>query len=196
MRLGYFVPFGNLWYQYQGPNSYDNVKWSEYASSGPLWELDVGMRFSRNYNVLFTWERASLGAGSAPDAYGGQKSGSTDYYAIGLRFSSDADRVGFLTEIDLGWRRFRAEWEDGTELQLTEAPLEVRIGLGADIRLAKFFSLSPMVTLGAGTFGKAEWKAPNGTKTDALVPNDEYASHGWLTFQLGGHFDIPGGDGD
>ncbi|MBK7582426.1 MAG: hypothetical protein IPI67_19770 [Myxococcales bacterium] len=194
-RIGYFVPFGNLWLR-STPNGYDEVKWSEYASSGPLWEVDVGMRFTRNYNVFFTWERAALGKGSAgPDANGGQKTGSSDYYAIGLRFSSDADRVGFLTEIDLGWRRFKAEWEDGTQLQMTEAPLEFRIGLGADIRVTPFFSLSPMVTLGAGAFGKAEWQDAAGKKSDAYAPGDESAGHGWLTFQLGGHFDIPGGSG-
>ena len=42
-------------------------------------------------------------------------------------------------------------------------PLEFRIGLGADIRVTKFFSLSPMVTLGAGAFGTAEYVAPDGT---------------------------------
>jgi hypothetical protein len=194
-RVGYFVPFGNLWQRYT-PQGYEAVKWSDYASSGPMLELDIGARFSRHYNVFFTWERATLGNGDeAPDANGGQAKGSTDYYGIGVRFSSDADRVGFLTEIDLGWRRFRAEWEDGTTLEMSEAPLEFRIGLGADIRVTTFFSLSPMVSLGAGSFGKAEWTAANGTKSDAYLPGDEGAGHGWLTFQLGGHFDIPpGGD--
>jgi hypothetical protein len=199
-RVGYFVPFGNLWLQEKVDSSnryyYDEVKWSEYASAGPMFELDVGARFGRHYNVFALWERASLGTGSAaPDAYGGQKSGSTDYYAIGLRVSSDADKVGFLTEIDLGYRRFRAVWEDGTELQLTDSPLEFRIGLGADIRLTPMFSLSPMITLGAGAFGTAELVQPDGTKVDATQPGDQSAGHGWLTFQLGGHFDIPGGDG-
>jgi hypothetical protein len=190
------VPFGNLWLR-DTPAGYEEIKWSEYASSGPMFELDVGARLSRHYNVFFAWERSSLGTGSlAPDANGGQKRGSSDYYAIGLRFSSDADRVGFLTEIDLGWRRFQAEWEDGTKLQLSEAPLEFRIGLGADIRVTTFFSLSPMVTLGAGAFGNAEWEAPSGQKSDATAPGDQSAGHGWLTFQLGGHFDIPGGDGE
>lgn len=197
-RVGYFLPFGNLWLREATDSAgrlyYDEVKWSDYASSGPMFELDVGARFSRHYNVFLLWERASLGTGSeAPDANGGQKSGETDYYAVGLRFSSDADKVGFLTEIDLGYRRFRAQWEDGTELQLTEAPLEFRIGLGADIRVTEFFSLSPMVTLGAGAFGSAEWVAPDGTKTDATLPGDETAGHGWLTLQLGGHFDVFGG---
>jgi hypothetical protein len=197
-RLGWFIPFGTLWNRYHPPaGTQPEVNWTEYASNGPLFEGDIGMRFSRYYNVFLTWEHASLGAGSAiPTGYGGQNSGDTDYYAIGLRFSSDADHVGFLTEIDLGYRRFRAVWADGTELQLTQAPLEFRIGLGADIRVTPLFSLSPMVTLGAGSFGKAEWVSPNGTTTDAQTQNDAGAGHGWVTFQLGGHFDIPPGNGD
>jgi hypothetical protein len=201
-RVGWFIPFGTLWNRYHPPagqqlDYYESVNWSEYASAGPMLEGDVGMRFSRYYNVFLAWEHASLGAGSAePAAYGGQDHGETDYYAIGLRFSSDADRVGFLTEIDLGYRRFRAVWADGTELQFTQAPLEFRIGLGADIRLGPWFSLSPMVTLGAGVFGDAEAVAPDGSRSNVLNPNDENGGHGWLTLQLGGHFDLPPGNGD
>jgi hypothetical protein len=53
-----------------------------------------------------------------------------------------------------------------------------------------------MVSLGAGAFGKAEIEAPNGQKSDAMAPGDENGGHGWLTFHLGGHFDIPPGGGD
>ena len=201
-RVGYFVPFGNLLLRYT-PNGYDEVKWSHYASSGMMFEGDIGARFDRHYNVFLLWEHASLGGGTAaPDAVTGSAvkegndSADTDYYAIGLRFSSDADRVGFLTEIDLGFRRFRARWSDGTELQMTEAPLEFRIGLGADIRVAPMFSLSPMVTLGAGAFGASDWVRKDDSKVDNFGPDDQTAGHGWLTLQLGGHFDIPGGDGD
>jgi hypothetical protein len=158
-----------------------------------MFELDVGARLGRYYNVYLMWERASLGGGSKDlPTIGQSDGGDTDYYAIGLRFSSDPDHVGFLTDLSLGYRRFRATWADGTELQLTEAPLEMRIGLGADIRLNPAFSLSPMLTLGAGSFGAAEWVAPDGTRTDATAPGDDRAGHGWLTLQLGGHFDIGG----
>lgn len=194
-RVGYFVPFGNLLLR-DTPQGWDEYKWSELASSGPMFELDVGARVSRHYNVFFTWEHANLGTGAQdPTPDGKQTSASSDYYAIGLRFSSDADRVGFLTEIDLGWRRFHAEWENGATLDMYEAPLEFRIGLGADIRITNFFSLSPMVTLGAGAFGGGEYTSSGGTKADAFGPGDEAAGHGWLTFHVGAHFDIPGGDG-
>jgi hypothetical protein len=196
-RVGWFIPFGDLWARSiptSGGRSYEGVGWREYASSGPMFELDIGARLGRHYNVFFAWERAMLGTGSTePDARGGQQTGESDFYAIGLRVSSDANRVGFLTEIDLGYRRFRARWEDGTELHMTDAPLEFRLGLGADIRFGPAFSLSPMVTLGVGAFGSAEWKLPNGDTVDATAPDDRTAGHGWLTLQLGGHFDIAGG---
>jgi hypothetical protein len=196
-RLGWFVPFGDLWAQSvpgSGGRSFEGVGFSEYASSGPMFEVDVGARLGRHYNVFLAWERAMLGTGSAePDAHGGQETGDTDFYAIGLRVSSDANRVGFLTEINLGYRRFRARWSDGTELHLTDAPLEFRLGLGADIRLGPAFSLSPMVTLGVGAFGAAEWQHPNGDTEDATLPGDRSAGHGWLTLQIGGHFDLAGG---
>jgi hypothetical protein len=193
-RVGWFIPFGSLWAEHLGGNVYEEVSWSRFASQGPMFEVDIGARLGRHYNLFFLWERASLGTGSEFDkAFGGQRSGETDFYAIGLRISSDADRVGFLTEIDLGYRRFRARWEDGTELQLTEAPLEFRLGLGADIRIGPMFSLSPMVTLGVGSFRSAEWKLPNGETRDATLPGDRAAGHGWLTLQVGGHFDIAGG---
>jgi hypothetical protein len=199
-RIGYFIPFGNLWLRENPPNSreYDQVKWSHFASSGPMYEFDIGARLGRAYNLFFLWERSELGAGSeSPNAiFGDQVDADSDYYALGLRFSSDPDRVGFLTEIALGARRFRAKWDDGTELQMTEAPLEFRLGLGADIRVSPVFTISPMVTLGLGAFGSAEWVDPDGNKTDATASGDEAAGHGWVTFQIGGHFDLPGGDGD
>jgi hypothetical protein len=203
-RLGYFVPFGNLLLEYNAATKdWDQAKWSHYASSGMMFEGDIGARFSRRYNVFLLWEHASLDGGSAkPDPIAGStvtsgpNQAGTDYHAIGLRFSSDADRVGFLTEIDLGFRRFHATWEDGTKLEMSEAPLEFRIGLGADIRVAPMFSLSPMITLGAGAFGAADWVRKDGSRVDGFGPNDETAGHGWITLQLGGHFDIPGGDGD
>jgi len=109
-----------------------------------------------------------------------------------MRVSSDADSVGFLTEINLGYRRFHALWSDGSELQLTNSPFEFRIGIGADIRIGRGFSLSPMATVGAGGFGTVKRIGPNGAKQAVDPPVDETGGHAWATLQLGGHFDIAG----
>jgi hypothetical protein len=114
----------------------------------------------------------------------------TDYYAVGMRFSSNPDRVGLLAEIDLGFRRMIAHWNDGTELRLSDAPFEFRLGLGADIRLGRHFSLSPMATVGTGVFGNAEWSYPDGSRADAFGSYDVHAAHGWFALQVGGHADL------
>ena len=93
-----------------------------------------------------------------------------------------------MTEIQIGGRRFRARFEDGTELQATEAPLEFRLGIGADIRLSKAFSLTPLVTLGAGSFGEVEWVSPSGKRTSAIGKGDDIAGHGWVYFPVRSKF--------
>ncbi len=199
-RAGYFVPFGNLLFTCTGIDARfgdcvagDYTSLSRYVSAGPMFELDGGLRFTRNYNVLFTWEHASLGPGTAEsDLNGGQQNGSTDYYALALRVSSNPDKVGFLTEIALGFRTLRARWQDGRELVGHGGPFELRIGLGADIRLGPAFALSPELMLGAGAFGELEETLPDGTKRSFFGDLDEAAVHGWLAFVLGAHFDIGG----
>ncbi len=195
-RVGWFLPFGNVFARGTASGNVlilEGVPWSDYASSGPMFELNAGLRLARNYNLFALWERAELGAGDAlNDISGGQTGGDTDFFGGGLRASSDADEVGFVTELALGYRRARAVWEDGTELQFTGGILEGRIGLGADIRLSPIFSLSPMATIGVGSFGDVEWKAPNGTKTDAFGELDQADGHAWFSLTLGGHFDLAG----
>jgi hypothetical protein len=199
-RVGWFVPFGSVFYRC-APNSfgecnYNAVDWNDYASSGPMFEIDAGARLGRNYTLFLLWEHAALGAGddeSYEKAQGGLDSASTDYFGLGLRVSSDPNKIGFLTEINLGARRFRAKYANGTELQFTQdVPLELRLGLGADIRLSRLFSLSPLITLGIGRFDTIEI-VQDGDTQDLMAGDDELASHGWLTFQIGGHFDVAGG---
>jgi hypothetical protein len=171
----------------------EGVSWSDYASSGTLIEGDVGMRLGRNYNLFFGWERAQLGGGDAETNLHGEQSGAdSDFWGIGLRANSDPDRTGFVSEVMIGYRRARAQWADGTQLQFTDAPFEARLGLGAEFRLGKSLSLSPLLTLGAGAFGTIRYVDTNGNSTTALGPLDEGAGHGWLTLQLGGHFDLGG----
>lgn len=195
-RLGWFLPFGNLWARAVPQDTYyalEGVPWSDYASSGTMIEGDVGLRLGRNYNVFFGWERAQLGAGNAETAvHGDQKGGDSDFWGLGLRANSDPDRIGFVSEVMIGYRRFRARWSDGTELQFTDAPFEARLGLGAEFRLGTSLTLSPMLTLGAGAFGTVRYVDSAGNETSALGPLDEGTGHGWLTLQLGGHFDLAG----
>ena len=190
-RAGWWVPFGDLWGACNGSGAgCDSMKFGAVASSGPMMELDLGARLGRNYNVYALWERAQLGKGSGVDGYS-QIRADTDFLGLGVRLSTDPDDVGMVLDLALGARRFRAVYEDSNQLQLSQAMFESRLGVGADIRLSPLFSLSPMVTLGLGSFGKADWV----TKTsisDAIPANNDTLTHGWLTLQLGGHFDLAG----
>lgn len=195
LRIGWFVPFGYV-YAENGANPYGpfhRVPWNDYAGHGIMFEGDLGARLGRNYTVFALWERAQLASGDAlEDRYGGQTGGDSDFWGIGLQATSDADRLGFLTEIALGYRQFRATWEDGTERQFTDGWLEGRIGFGADIRLSPMFSVSPLLTLGVGAFGDVEHVFPDGSSANLLRPGDTSDSHGWFTLGVGGHADLFG----
>jgi hypothetical protein len=199
VRAGLFIPFGSLWARCIDCNNASNqyatlkgVPWRDYATSGPMFELDAGARLSRNYTVFALWERAELGSGKGdPDSpiAGKASHGDTDFWGVGVRASSDPDHIGFVTELAIGYRRARSNWDDGTELQLTDAPFEARLGLGADIRLNRWVSLSPMFTLGVGSFGKVE-SVSNHVVTDQTGSLDQADGHAWATLTLGGHFDL------
>jgi hypothetical protein len=194
VRLGWFVPFGGVYARGDEVNGFlerRSVPWRDFVSSGPVFELQLGARLSRNYNVFALWERAELGRGDG-DTLGSPEDSSTDFWGVGLRASSDPDRVGFLTEVALGYRRARTEFKDGSALELTEGVLEARIGIGADIRLSPTFSLSPMATAGVGSFGDVNRVSSDGVATDLIGDLDEHDAHGWFTIGLGAHVDLLG----
>lgn len=198
-RLGWFIPFGNLYARYGVRRDYvvyEGVPWSDFASSGAMLELNAGLRLGRSYTLFALWERAQLGSGDVEitladgTAPGAQDGAETDFYGIGLRANSDPNHTGFVTEVALGYRRARTHFEDESELQLTDGILEGRLGVGAEFRISPSFSISPLVTLGVGSFGTIEFKRNSGQKFKLTTPNDESDGHAWATFQVGGHFDL------
>jgi hypothetical protein len=193
VRVGWAIPFGSLWLDGAQPGGglyYRRRSFAAYASPGPEAELNIGARVGRRYNVFALWEHASLGSGSLDAAsFGGQLRGATNFYGAGVRFSTDPATVGFLLEIALGYRDFHAYWSDGTALDMTDGWLDARIGVGADIRLSRSFSLSPIIVLGGGSFGSARWSGPT-RSGEALTPADQAGEYGTVSFQLGAHADI------
>jgi hypothetical protein len=197
-RLGWFLPFGNVWARAKpvstgGGTGYvlEGVPWRDYASSGPMFEIDAGLRLSRAYTVFALWERAQLGSGdndSGPD--GPQSHAETDFWAVGLRASSNPDRLGFLTEVAIGYRRARTIFENDVEYQFTDAPFEARLGLGAEYRMNRLATLSSLITVGVGGFGSAERVAPNGNATSLIRDIDQGDGHAWVTLSIAGHLDL------
>lgn len=201
VRAGLFIPFGSLWARCTNCSTASSdqyatlkgVPWRDYASSGPMFELDAGARLSRNYTVFALWERARLGSGNGdPESTipGKASHGDTDFWGVGVRATSDADRIGFATELAIGYRRARSQWADGTELQLTDAPFEARLGLGAEYRTSRLMTWSGLLTIGVGGFGEVRTVAANGNSLPRNRPEDSGDGHAWATINIGAHFDL------
>jgi hypothetical protein len=198
-RVGWLVPFGSAYARGvsdgRGNVYLTSVPFTDYLRSGPAFELDAGVRLGRHYNLFGLYQRAQLRSGTAERSLrGGQHGGDSDYFAAGLRASSDADGIGLSTEIAIGYRQARAKWDDGTERRMTGGAFEGRIALGADVRLNELLSLSPMLELGVGSFDRVRIVTPGGPSYDAMGPYDEPGSHGWWMFSIGGFVDLFGVD--
>jgi hypothetical protein len=198
-RIGWFFPFGNVWakakpvapagsgYVLQG------VPWSDYAASGPMFELNAGVRLSRAYTAFALWERAQLRSGGNDSGIDGAQDGAeTDFWAVGLRASSNPDALGFLTEVAVGYRRARTFFKNDVQYQFTDAPFEARLGLGGELRLNRMTSVSSLVTIGVGGFGSVERVGPSGTALPLTHGLDDGDGHAWATLTIGGHFDLIG----
>jgi hypothetical protein len=197
IRTGWFLPFGSLYSRARPPDPdgvvlLEPVPWRDFASSGIAFEANVGARVARNYMVFGLWERAELPGSGRSTTYGTQSGADTDFFAAGLRATSDPDRLGLLTEIAIGYRQARTRFEDGSKLELTGASFEGRLGVGADIRFNEWFTLSPLATIGIGSFGRIRRVAANGAAYDVPGPRDTSDSHGWFTLTVGGHADLFG----
>jgi hypothetical protein len=197
-KLGWFFPFGNAWANGRVveamPASYivlEGEPWTNYARSGPMFELNAGARIARSYTVFALWERAQTRSGSfsSPDT-GEQSGGDSDFWALGLRANSDPDRIGFVTEVAVGYRRARTRFESGAEYQFTEAPFEARLGLGLEYRTSRLLSFSLMGTVGVGAFGKVEQVTADGRVISVTDEQDAADGHAWGTLNLGAHFDL------
>jgi hypothetical protein len=196
-RVGVLFPFGNA---YAVPaNNYFAVgePWSGLATGGLSLEGDVGVRFSRHYIVYGFWEHGRLSQGSDSSwrtgtenvpAFGAQDSATTDFTGLGFRWSSRPDRVGVVVDLGLGYRWFRERWSTGTKMDL-QGFGEFRVGVGADVRINRAFSISPMLSVSSGSFTDREITFPG----QASAPIQSLsASHGTFTLTLGGHFDLGG----
>jgi hypothetical protein len=192
-RTGWFIPFGDLWAR-RTPAGVIGVPWTDYSTSGPMLELNAGARLSRYYTVFALWERAWLGGGKgdpqSTTLLGKSDKGDTDFWGLGIRASTNPDELGFVTELAIGYRRARAKFDNGDEIQFTNSPFETRLGLGAELRLSRQFSISPMATIGFGQFGTIESVSHGDIRDEARYAQAD--AHAWATFTVGGHFDLFG----
>lgn len=198
-RLGALFPFGNAYTTGYDPSGYYafGESWSGMASGGPVVEGDLGVRVARRYIIYGFWEHGWMGTGGDPTwrtsvpyaggpPFGDQTSASTDYPGLGFRWTSRPDSVGFVIDLGLGYRWFRESWSSGTSVTLKGFG-EFRAGFGADIRVNRLFSISPLFMFSTGEFQDREIVVAGQTPS----PIASYTgSHGTITLTLGGHFDL------
>lgn len=211
-RASFWIPFGSLWGQCTVYDAYGclevaTVPFRDFAGPGLALEADVGARVGRAYNVYVGWEHAELQGGQTDfeladedgnlTAMPASRRAATDLLGLGVRFSSNPDRIGLLVDMLVGFRVLTAHWDTEDpgapeRLLMTQAPFEFRFGAGADIRLNPALSLSPLLTIGSGVFRSIEWELGDESKVDAVASSEDYFAHGWFTIGLGGHFDLFG----
>jgi hypothetical protein len=93
--------------------------------------------------------------------------------------------VGFVVDLGIGYRWFREEW-DTASMKLAGFG-EFRAGFGADIRITRGFSLSPLFMFSTGEFHDRSVTLAG--QPEAPVPSYT-GSHGTVTLTVGGHFDL------
>jgi hypothetical protein len=195
-RVGALFPFGNAYDT--GPGYNEGERWDWLATGGPVIEGDVGLRFARNFIAYGFWEHAWMGKGSDPSwraasgsNFGDQESATTDFTGLAFRWSSRPSTVGFLVDLGLGYRWFRERWSSGAKMDLSGFG-EFRIGLGADVRVNRTFSLTPLFSLSSGSFSDRTVAIPGKGKGD--IAGTYSGSHGTVTLSVGGNFDLFGGE--
>jgi hypothetical protein len=203
-RGGVLFPSGSLYKDDNASNSSNpnafltgnelaSTGFASFAGPGPSGELDLGARFARHFIAYVLWEHGWLWKGNQvwSDWGGGNQSASTDLAGAGMRWSSNPDRIGVAVDLALGYRWLRSSWQDGTSIVLKGFG-ESRLGIGADIRVHKALSLSPMFNIGVGTFSDRNLHLGSGGDQQL---GDRGAAHTTIGLTFGAHFDVlPWGD--
>lgn len=176
----------------------DTETTGNFAGNGLTLEADVGARLGRRYVPYVFFEHGFMKQGhrfSGTDA-----STSSDFYGVGFRYTAgDPDEVGFLTDLAIGVRKLTIT--NGSETYSMSGLEIFRLGLGAEIRLATTFTISPMLNVSSGAFSDTSGTvafAPN--QGDGLTrPTfrdgkniDDSRAYVLLQLSVGGHFDLLG----
>jgi hypothetical protein len=201
-RLSY-VGFGFSFYgdPPRGPNQDGAPETTgNFLGNGIAPQIDVGARISYRYIPYLFWEHGFMGQGHR--FVGSDAKSTTDFYGIGFRYvSGDVDSVAFLTDLSIGRRVITVS--DGSQSYSMSGIEFFRLGLGAEIRLATLFTLTPLFSISGGNLNDTDGSisfscAPNcadgvqGPRyTNGQVINDT-RTYVVLSLGVGIHFDIFG----
>jgi hypothetical protein len=144
-RAGLLAYSGGLYINNQQTGAIETT--GNFIRPGLGLEIDVGARLAKRYMPYLGLELGVAGAGHRFDA---TTRASTAFFGVGFRYlAGDVDTVSFASDLSVGMRQFQVANGGGT---WTASGLEIfRLGLGAEVRISNYFTMSPMITLSGGT---------------------------------------------
>ena len=123
------------------------------VGSGLSFEIDVGARLGKRYIPYAAWEHAFLAPGHRFENT--DTKASSDFIGLGFRLiAGNVDSVGFLSDLGIGFRTVTLA--NGSQTFKMTALEIARLGLGAEIRFSKLFTLSPMARISVGQMADSQ----------------------------------------
>jgi hypothetical protein len=190
-----------------GFSFYDNERGQpettgNFLGNGVAPQIDIGARIAYRYIPYFYWEHGFMGQGHR--FAGTNAKSTTDFYGIGFRYvSGDVDSVAFLTDLSIGKRVITVS--NGNQSYEMSGIEFFRLGLGAEIRAATLFSITPLFSVSSGALNDSEGDIAYGCAANACgdglthptYSNDKKiinTSRAYVVLSLGVgiHFDVFG----
>lgn len=171
-----------------------------FVGNGLAPQLDLGARISYRYIPYVFWEHGFMADGHRFE--GTDARTATDFYGIGFRYvSGDVDNVAFISDLSIGKRVISVS--NGASSYSMSGLEFFRLGLGAEIRLATLFSLSPLASISTGALNDTDGSipfacapsCPDGVQGPTYTNGKVIAnSRGYvvLSIGVGFHFDVFG----
>ncbi|WP_394835039.1 hypothetical protein LVJ94_51930 [Pendulispora rubella] len=124
-----------------------------FLGPGAAVEVDVGARLGRHYIPFLFWEHGFMRQGHRFD--GTDATSSSDLVGLGFRYAAgNVDRASFLSELSIGLRTVTVK--NGNETFKMSTWELFRLGLGAEIRFSKLFTISPMAHISSGAMNDSD----------------------------------------
>jgi hypothetical protein len=194
LRSGLMIPLGSAWLDGEPVGDLCCVEssrpLSEFARPGPSVGVEAGVRFGRHYQGFAFLEHASLNSGRLDGAFGRQSGTTSSVFGGGFRFNTHPDAIGMVVEVGLGYRRFEANWRNGTKLTAADDLFSTQLGFGVAWRVDPMLSAEFLMRVGGGSFTGIEWKFADGTKEAALSRYDRNGQYIPFGFHLALHWDL------
>jgi hypothetical protein len=197
-RLGFLAYGGGLYVNDTNTGAVETT--GNFIRPGAAAELDIGARLAGHYIPYFGVELGLAGHGRRFDSTD-VRTGTT-FAGVGFRYvAGDINTVAFVSDLSFGIRWFNASGSSGS---WTAWGIELfRIGLGAEIRITNYFTVSPLLTVAGGSLSDTSGNVsfapnqPDGETGPPFTGNGSipsYAQTSYYTVVLGcgAHFDLFG----